>query len=121
MSCWVSIVDACSGDMSCGYVWCVWSHLVQQLWVVTAAWLLLLPWLCLEQWSVMSRWHLQPWCRGSVQQLQRRLRVPFGVQLIDPCCSAVSCWSLQCTRGDNVHQLQRRLRLPRCVQLVHSR
>jgi hypothetical protein len=95
MSCTVDGVDAGGGDMSCWYIWCIWSDVVQRLWIVAAAWAQLLTWLCLKQWPALSRRYLQSWCRGSVQQLQRRPRVPSRIQHIDAHRRDVRCWSLQ--------------------------
>jgi hypothetical protein len=59
--------------------------------------------------------HLQRWRRVVVQQLQRRLRVPRRLQLVDARGRDLPCRSLQRGRRDGVHQLHVRggLRLRR--------
>jgi hypothetical protein len=118
MSCRIELVDACGGNMSYWHFWCVWSHFVQQLWFVAAAWLLLPPWFWLEQWQALSRRHLQPWCRGSVQQLCRRLRLPARVDELDARCTAVSGGQVQSRGRSRVQQLRRWLRVSGRLDVV---
>jgi hypothetical protein len=83
--CGLELVFASCSDMRCGYIQRVWRHVVQHL----------------------RRRQVQLcWGRG-LYILQRRLRVPCGLELVDTAGCDMSCWYVQCRWCDGMQQLQR--------------